>query len=415
MAESGGAVPAASRSRTERCCIQICAPDVLGGVASLVEGLARSKPASAPALELCWLRVAGTLYSARTASPGPVPWREVFVQHDRRHENLFAVLRRMRRALGAGPGVLVANNYLGLAYAARYATGKAVVQILHGDAELHYGLAERFEAHVDAFVCVSARIHEELCRRLPKRSRDIHHLPSGVPIPERARVASPGPLRLVYCGRLEREKGVLDLPEIDRRLTATGVEVYWPIIGSGPEEAALREAFDERSRREGFDEQPRVHFTGGLSGDEARALLPDHDVFVLPSRLEGLPLSLLEAMAAGLVPVVSDLPSGVREVVEPEANGLLVPPEKPEDFAAGIRRLDADRALLERCSRSAADRIRARHALHDSAAAYFELFAGLVDSPPHTRACTRLRRGPSRLDRPWLPSVVVRAIRRLQR
>ena len=257
MAESGGrhAVPAApmrdSRSRS----IQICAPDALGGIASLVEGLARSRPASASALELCWLRAADFRNRPRIASGETARWHEIFVAHDLHHENLFAVLRRMRRVLGAGPGVFVANDSLGLAYAARYDTGKAVVQIVHGDNHVYYNAAETFEANIDAFVCVSARIHGELCRRLPQRKRDIHHLPSGVPIPERVRVAGPLPLRLVYCGRLKREKGVLDLPEIDRQITAAGVEVGWTIVGSGPEEAALREGFDDRSR---------VHFTGGF-------------------------------------------------------------------------------------------------------------------------------------------------------
>jgi glycosyltransferase involved in cell wall biosynthesis/GT2 family glycosyltransferase len=399
------AVRAARRllPQRERRALQIAAPDVLGGVASLVEGLARSRPEAAPPLELCWLRASDGGHTPRVASALPAD-RELRIEHDWPGENLFAVLRRMRRRLSSGPGVFLANDYFGLAYAAAHAGEKAVVQILHGDAELHYGLAERFASHVDAFVAVSARIREELCRRLPERAGDVHHLPSGVPLPERLRTEQAGPLRLVYTGRIEREKGVLDLPEIDRLAIAAGVRLSWTLIGAGP---------DERRLRERFRHAEHVRFAGALSADETRALLPDHDVFVLPSRIEGLPISLLEAMAAGLVPVASDLESGIREVVEPECSGLLARPGCPEDFTAALVRLHGDRALLERCSRAAAARVRSRHGLRDRAAAYFELFADLEDGPARPRP--RFSRGPSRLDRPWLPNPLVRTIRRLFR
>jgi glycosyltransferase involved in cell wall biosynthesis len=311
------------------------------------------------------------------------------------------VLRRIRRQLSPGRGVIVASELFGLAFAARHGRDQAVVQILHGDLPMYYALAAEFERHVDVFVAVSARIRDELSRRLPERASDIRHLPSGVPIPALVRTPRPGPLRLCYVGRLDRAKGVLDLPEIDRRLAAQGVAVRWTIAGAGPDADALRTGLgDERTR-----------FAGALSPEATRALLPEQDVLVLPSRGEGLSLALLEAMAAGVVPVASDLPSGMREVIDPDATGLLAQPEHPEDFAAAIARLDRDRDLLERLSRAAAARIRARHALEPRARAFHELLADLAARPLPLRP--RYRRGPSRLDRPWLPNALVRAIRRV--
>src|SRR5262249_31910247 len=157
-----------------------------------------------------------------------------------------------------------------------------------------------------------------------RRVADVHHLPTGVPLPARRRTSVPGPLRLVYAGRIERNKGVLDLPAIDRRLRRDGVPVVWTVIGSGPDDTALRQ---------GFAAEASATFTGALTPDACRARLPDHDVLVLPSYGEGLPLSLLEAMGAGLVPVVSDLESGIREVVCDGANGWLARPGQPDDFA----------------------------------------------------------------------------------
>jgi glycosyltransferase involved in cell wall biosynthesis len=308
----------------------------------------------------------------------------------------------MQRALRPGRGALIANELFGLAWGARYGAGAPLVQILHGDIPPYYHLAEQFEPWVDAFVAVSARVAEETARRLPRRVADVHHLPTGVPSPARLRAPTPGPLRLAYCGRIERNKGVLDLPAIDRRLRLDGVPVVWTVIGSGPDDTALRQ---------GFDAEARVEFTGALTLDACRARLPDHDVLVLPSYGEGLPLSLLEAMAAGLVPVVSDLESGIREVVDDGANGWLARPGQPGDFAAAIARLHHGRDRLEECSRAAAARVRAHHSLTQRGGALLDLIGELEKRPPRPKPVWR--RGPSRLDRPWLPNWVVRGVRLL--
>ena len=377
-------------------------PDALGGVASFVSHLATARPEDALPMETCWVRRRGSRHASRPEALDRGVDRSVVVEHDWPSENLFAVLRRIRRATPVGSGVLVASDLFGLALAAWRDPGRAVVQILHGDVEAHYRMAERYGAHVDAFVAVSSRIREELTRRLPERAHQIHQLPSGVPIPERTRHATGGPLRLVYSGRIDRSKGALDLPEIDRHLLAKGWQVEWTLVGAGPDEAALRAAFAGCSR---------VHFAGALTPGEVADRLVAQDVFVLPSRAEGLPLSLLEAMAAGVVPICSDLASGVREAIEPGRCGFLAPVGDASAFAEAIAQLARDRALLERCSSAAASRVRARFDARERSAAFFDLLADLSETPRPIRA--GLWRGPSRLDHPWLPNPLVRAIRRV--
>lgn len=380
--------------------IQLALPDALGGVASFVSYVARARPDDAPPLDVCWLRRRGSRHAPCPPELALPARRTLRVEHDWPRENLFAVLRRMRRALPPGPGVFVANDYFGLAFAARHDSGRALVQVLHGDAEVHYALAERFAGHVDAFVAVSRHIRDELRRRLPQRAGQIHWLPSGVPIPPRTRRPADGPLRLVYGGRLDRAKGALELPEIDRALTERGVPVRWTLFGSGPDEAALRRAFADSGR---------ATFAGALAPDALAERLVEHDVFVLPSRLEGLPLALLEAMAAGLVPVASDLASGMRDALTPGEHGFLAPVGDAQAFADVIARLARERDLLERCGAAAAARARARFDHRVRAGAFFDLLRDLCEVPRAPRP--RLARGPSRLDRPWLPNPLVRAIR----
>ena len=91
--------------------------------------------------------------------------------------------------------------------------------------------------------------------------------------------------------------------------------------------------------------QQLVSFEGQVPYSRIPELMLSSDIFLLPSDYEGLPISLLEAMAHGVVPVVSDLPSGIREVVNSET-GILVNPENVDGYAAAILELDSDREDL---------------------------------------------------------------------
>ena len=383
--------------------LRIVLPDLLGGVTSYTLDLATLPAVRSRGVQLLWVRDRDTAGSARAETPRTsVP--DHTLRHDWPAENLFAVLRRMHRVLGQSDGPLIANEFFGLAYAARHAHRATTVQILHGDSPMYYELAERFEPYVDAFVAVSATIADELCRRLPARKDDVHHLPSGVPRPARQRSPVAGTLRLVYTGRIDRDKGVLEFGAIDRKLREAGVPAVWTIIGAGPDDEALHASFAPEAR---------VEFAGALGIEDCRGQLADHDVFVLPSYKEGLPLSLLEAMAAGLVPVVSDLESGIREVVR-DGTGIRVTPGNVQGFADAIARLHRDRNLLESSSRRAAACVRDGHSLDVCGTALLEWLRALEARPAEAkRDKPNWSRGPSRLDRPWLPNAVVRSIRSL--
>jgi glycosyltransferase involved in cell wall biosynthesis len=317
-------------------------------------------------------------------------------------ENLHAVLRRFGRAMPpAAGGVLVASDWLELAWVGAHGTDRAVFQVLHGDFDYYYDLAQKHHEVVDVFITASRLIHEKLQALLPSRVADIRHVPYGVPMAPRTRTPEPGPLRLLYAGRFEQvQKRVFDLPLIDRALGKGNAGVVWTVVGGGPHEAELRSRWEESSR---------VRFPGVLSNRETVELMASHDVFVLPSGAEGLPLALLESMSAGLVPVVSDLPSGVREVVVPEVTGYLCEVGDVAGFAEAIARLAADRERLEMLSRASREMIADDYDVRRQARSYQDLFADW-SKLRRQKPRGRLPYG-SRLDRPWIPNPLVRFIR----
>lgn len=321
-------------------------------------------------------------------------------------ENLHTVMRRLARAIGTGPGVVVAGDQLDLATLSVHDTGKAVVLILHGDHDYYYDIAVAHDRVVHAYITYSQQMYRTLRERLPHRGDSIFHLPYGIPIPERVSHPSAGPLRLVFAGRLEHgQKGILDLPLIDAALLARGVKPVWTIIGDGPDR-------DELQAR--WPASGRVTYVGQLTNAGTVERLPDNDVFVLPTRAEGFPVALIEAMAAGLVPVVSAIASGVPEVVDAGVTGLTPAVGDVAGFVAAIASLDENRDSLYAMAVAARTAVAGRFDIRTRVADYENLYARYADLYRPLRSDARLNYG-SRLDRPWIPNAIVRMVRHMAR
>lgn len=139
------------------------------------------------------------------------------------------------------------------------------------------------------------------------------------------------PWSLLFLGRLGQRKGIFDLLEVVSRLKADFPDLELLCGGDGDAEAVMR-----RAKVLGIQE--RIRLLGWVRGQEKQALLASAGVFVLPSYHEGLPMSVLEAMAAGL-PVVSTRVGGIPDAVTSGKEGVLVEPGDVDALEAALRRL----------------------------------------------------------------------------
>ncbi|MEO6333779.1 MAG: glycosyltransferase family 4 protein [Pyrinomonadaceae bacterium] len=127
-----------------------------------------------------------------------------------------------------------------------------------------------------------------------------------------------GTKNILYLGRLQEAKGLSEMVEAARLLAGQGFKFKFSCFGTGPDER-------EFIRRMTAALGDNFHYGGVIAGAEKVRALNAADIFLMPSRSEGLPLALLEAMAAGCVPVVSNKGS-IPSVVEDGRNGFLVDP-----------------------------------------------------------------------------------------
>ncbi|PYI46879.1 MAG: histidinol-phosphatase [Verrucomicrobia bacterium] len=153
-----------------------------------------------------------------------------------------------------------------------------------------------------------------------------------------------GEVRLLYVGRISREKDLDLLAAAYRRLRDEGLPVQLFIVGHGPYSNAFAKSL------------PEAFFTGYLTGSDLAAAYASADVFVFPSTTDTFGNVILEAQACGLPVVVSDS-GGPKELVEDKANGLITKSHDVEDFTRAIRALVTDSALRERMGKSARNSI----------------------------------------------------------
>ena len=150
--------------------------------------------------------------------------------------------------------------------------------------------------------------------------------------------------------RCTPQKGLRSFVDAARLVSGKSPNVHFVHIGAGP----LLDEIQQKVMNTGLG--PRFKFLGQLS--DPMTVLSGLDLFVLPSLWEGLPIALLEAMAAGVAPIGTDVP-GINDVIEHNRSGLLVPIDDPEALAGAIGSLVTDAARRRALAGGAAERVRA--------------------------------------------------------
>jgi glycosyltransferase involved in cell wall biosynthesis len=225
--------------------------------------------------------------------------------------------------------------------------------VIQSDHQMFYDAVMPYAGRMDDVVGVSATITGRLEKMAAFRTVTKHYLPYGVAMPQPFHPRQPAgqPLRILYLGRIiNPQKRVRLFPEILADLQKAGIPFQWTIAGDGDERNNLKQLMPSTRA----DQQ--VIFPGALPNARVPELLEKNDIFLLASEAEGLPVSLLEAMAHGVVPVVSNLESGIRDVVD-AGNGLLVDVDDVAGYARAIIHLHQNRDELAAKSAAAHARV----------------------------------------------------------
>jgi colanic acid/amylovoran biosynthesis glycosyltransferase len=234
-------------------------------------------------------------------------------------------------------------------------SGIPVIMVLHNDNAFHDALVEEYviknnSRDVSAVVAVSKLITEVVYKKTEQHD-NIYCIPCGAPVPQNIATTPKETFKLVYAGRLvEPQKRI---SEVTRALCKVAKEVpgtSCTIYGSGRAEPNMNEILATEGK--GLN----VKYGGKLESGKVQEYLLQNHVFVLLSDFEGIPISMMEAMACGLVPVCLDIRSGISELIENGRNGLLVA-DRGDAFVKAIKDLKDNREEWESLSKAAREKI----------------------------------------------------------
>ncbi len=244
-----------------------------------------------------------------------------------------------------------------------------------------FAYARLTAARCERIVCVSQSVRDDHARRSGLPARNYAVIPNGIDAARYSRDEDlrrlrrsewgigDGEVLFAFVGRLDPQKGVDTLLSAMSHLGARGEGVRIVLAGDGPQRHLM--------------ENYIAHGEGGKLANwlgfvrDVRGVLSAADALVMPSRWEGWPVALGEAMAAGLAVVVTRAP-GIIDVIDDGQTGLLVPTDDVPQLAEAILRLSRDADLRARLGEAARRRVAEKFSIDANIAAHEELYARIA-------------------------------------
>jgi glycosyltransferase involved in cell wall biosynthesis len=265
--------------------------------------------------------------------------------------DLFAdTVAEAREVIRSVAPVILTPNYVWDLYLAACDPGVSCLGLCHADTYKEYYLPLGwYEPTISQFIAVSPECAAQLKSHLPHRRQDITTLAYGVNVPSTLqRGYQTNPLRIMYAGRVTQpQKRVRDFIPLLAGLVESRTSFEFDLYGDGDELKPLQRALQEKLP------SAVVRFHGRLPHSQLAAAWLSHDVFVQTSDFEGTSVSMLEAMAHGVTPVVTSASSGVVGVVSDGVNGFVTPVGDMTTMSGRLAMLARDRPLLESLGRRA--------------------------------------------------------------
>jgi colanic acid/amylovoran biosynthesis glycosyltransferase len=367
--------------------------------------------AGRPGINCAWFKKQGIPFRCK-------PWES---------ETRKAVRHCLNLIVESQTDIYVPNCMVPAYYAASYfrRQGGTTVGVLHSDDPFYWGIVDEFVNGCPAFrlsaiVTVSKFLQQAVDESANANAIDIRRIAYGVPLSTEVAKPPNGVFRLVYTGRLvEEQKRISEVAHALCSVVSQNSAIEALIVGEGGARADVERII----QTSGVDTR-RMRLLGRVDVSDIYSVLSDCHAFVLLSDYEGLPLSMLEAMAAGVVPVCLDMRSGVREAIQPGFNGLIVKDRKG-DFNSAIRTLQRDTGLWSKLSANARETVKENFSEETCAVSWVELLrsfgehrhGGVIRTPLFIRLPRRNpkfghydnRTSPAT----WLRSRIVRVRRRV--
>jgi glycosyltransferase involved in cell wall biosynthesis len=314
--------------------------------------------------------------------------------------NFLHTCKALSKLIPDEKAVLVSHDWLELGMISNLGLQNPVVTFLHGDYSYYYELASLHQAVVDSFIAVAGNIEKKLQQLLPLRKEDIHYLRFPVPSVKNNPVQK-NENNIIFIGRLSNDKGYHLLARIDDLLLKNGFNINWHIVGES--------TVNKNDAPAGWEERSSVKLYGKLKNEDVLLLLEKMDYFILPSSHEGLPVTLVEAMKCGVIPLVNNIEGGIQELVLDNITGFKITANNTAEYAGKISELLTNKSLVNTLQHNC---ITKANLLFDPCK-NTNLIEELIYSTTLNQAKKKKVKKiyGSRLDKKWIPNFITKTVR----
>ena len=265
--------------------------------------------------------------------------------------------------------VVILNYCLYAQIAAGIYNDASVISVVHNVNKGVFQVAARNIDNIDKIVCVSQAVYNGMASYI--KTEKLCVIPNGIDLP----IIQPifpkplnGLLNIIFVGHLDhKQKGVLFIPEILVRIKSKGIKVHLSIVGDGKDKKLLKKQFKE------FDIEEFATFYGVIPKEKVYDLYISSHIFLMPSFYEGLPLTLIESMSCGCVPVVSLLDNITDFCIDDKIDGFLCKVSDVESFADNIIKLAMDTDLLNKMGKNSELKARRQFSIQRMGSEYTSL------------------------------------------
>ena len=314
--------------------------------------------------------------------------------------NFYYTCTQLSKLLPGENAVIVTHDWLELGMVSNLGLQNPVVAFLHGDYDYYYQLAQLHQAAADKFIVIANDMAVKLKAMMPERKNDICYLRFPVPsvdCNESERQAD----NIIFIGRLTKEKGYSLLPVIDDLLRKKNIFLNWYVVG---------EKKSDNNNEAEWETNSHVRLYGKMNNEEVLLLLKKMKYFILPSLNEGMPVTLIEAMKAGVIPLVNNIDGGIQELVTDAVTGFKISNNEPAGYADCISKLSEDKNLSVSISGTC---IAAANKLFDpwqnTQFIENEICKTFLASRKNKKAKKIYG---SRLDQKWMPNIITKSARK---
>ena len=318
-----------------------------------------------------------------------------------RYENLNHVFKRLASTFSTS-AILIAHDWFELGMSVHLGLINPIIYFVHGNYTYYYDLYKLHNINIDLTLCVSpisVRLIADKKLNGSKVSyyrfpvKEFHFVPKSF---NKLSIA------VIAENLRDPNKGISHIREINNELTKYTIPVEWHFAGSG---------FTKEELHTWWGSDFNVpHYYGYLQQKSLDSFYANANIYLLPSHKEGVPVSLIEAMKSGCIPIVTLWSQNVEDLVIDGYTGFVLGDSRPETYVKALVKIFTDKVLSEKISREAS-LVSAKN--YNPYTQVFE-FEKCLHTLPKSKSRIRKYIYGSRLDMPWIPNSITISLRKLK-